>query len=451
MQASEKFKGYSNSLCEQIRWKKAHAVIAEEIENHLADQRDAYIAAGETEEEATEHAILQMGDPVTVGTQLDRTHRPKPQWRMLLLTAALLLIGLFIRFNIIGSSWNWDPLVQLLAIVSGLLLMVAAYFTDFTLIGKYPKTFFFLTLALSFFIIFASPILRGVRSYGVFITLIFPLGLSSLIYACRNRRYVGLVTCCMAFLLLCFMAILVPTVAGLIQFAICGFTLLLIAVFKKWFGVNKLSGCLVVLIPFTAILTIFLLSGAISTRLIAILDPSADPNGGGYISLMIRDALTKSKFIGHGAVLSPEFALSSPSSETVRLVTHIIYNEGWISFIFVISALLSFIAYGFRLCVKQKSALGQLVSIAVMLTFTAQVVGYILNNLGFPLTDPISLPLISYGNMAMILNLFLIGVMMSVFRTGDIARDKKAIVVVREKRITWNDGKLIISFRRKCL
>ena len=74
---------FSKIVCGQIRWKRAHPVIMEEIENHIVDQRDAYIANGADETEATANAITQMGDPVDIGNQFDRTHRPKPQWGMI--------------------------------------------------------------------------------------------------------------------------------------------------------------------------------------------------------------------------------------------------------------------------------------------------------------------------------------------------------------------------------
>ena len=145
MQRYEKISEYSRAVCDQIRWKKAHPVITEEIENHLADQRDAYMAEGMDEITATDHAIVQMGDPIAVGTQLDRTHRPKPQWGMILLTFALLFIGLFIRIFFVYDGdrpWLW-PYQFIASVVIGLGLMAAAYFSDFTLIGKYPKTVYF--------------------------------------------------------------------------------------------------------------------------------------------------------------------------------------------------------------------------------------------------------------------------------------------------------------------
>ena len=61
----------------------------------------------------------------------------------------------------------------------------------------------------------------------------------------------------------------------------------------------------------------------------------------------------------------------------------------------------------------------------------------------------ISLPLISYGNIATIINLSLIGLMLSVFRTGDAAKDKHSEIIRKDSFITWDEGKLTIYFGKK--
>lgn len=450
MQVHEEIRKYSRTTCEQIRWKKAHEIISEEIENHLIDQRDAYIASGEDEAAATEHAIKQMGDPVEIGAQLDRTHRPKPQWSMFFLTAALLFTGLFVRLVVIDSRWDRELIVQLLAIVIGLGIMAAAYFIDFTLIGRYPKTFFLVIMVVTVPVIFLSPELNGRSYYAGFMPLLYPLGFSAVIYAFRNKGYRGLVASCFTFLLPCFMTLLVPTVAGLLLFACCGAVLLLFSVLSNWFGVKKLFGGLIVAAPFAAVLTMMLMSQSFRMRLVVALNPAADPNGAGFMGMMIREMLAGSKLIGHGASLPSNIGLvSSPRTDTVQLLANLIHSAGWLAFIVVMGVLLFFIVQGFILCARQKSVIGRLVSTSVMLTFTAQVVGYVLYNLGYPLTDPISLPLISYGNAAMVINLLLIGLMMSVFRTGDVVRDKNSVGTRLGNIVTWDDGKLITAFYRK--
>jgi len=132
---------------------------------------------------------------------------------------------------------------------------------------------------------------------------------------------------------------------------------------------------------------------------------------------------------------------------TDSLLTALIALLGWVSFAVIMGVILFFIIKGFALCFKQKSGLGFWVSFSIMMTFTVQVVGYVAFNLGFQLVAPISLPLISFGNTATILNLVLIGIMLSVFRTGDVAVDGALLRFTRHKIFSWDDGKLTIEFK----
>ncbi len=455
MQPFEKIQDYSKSVCDQIRWQKAHPVISEEIENHLSDQRDAYITDGLDEMNATNNAIAQMGDPITIGTQLDRTHRPKPQWSMLLLTTAILFIGLFIRVFIINDGDKpWLLQNQLVSSVIGLLLMAGAYFSDFTLIGKYPKTTFFLVIILSVAVFIISPRINGQAFYAGFMPLLFPLGLSAIICATRNRGYWGILFCGLSYILLACIAYFVPTLSGLVLNTLSGLIMLCIAISKNWFKTNRIYGYLLVSVPAAVALfsgVVRLLShGDMMTRLQAVINPSIDPTGTGYIGTVTRAILNSSKLFGRGD-MPAEYALSGfvPNVHADYLLTYLIFNIGWIAFIIIMSVLLFFIIKGFALCCRQKSGLGLFVSVSVMLTFTVQVIGYVIANLGFQFSAPISLPLISYGNVATIINLTLIGLMLSVFRTGDIVRDTKPTITRRHNLITWGDGKLIISYGKR--
>ena len=59
---------YVDTVCGQIRWKKARPVVGAELETHILDQRDAFIRGGKDVDTATTDAIAEMGDAVTVGT-----------------------------------------------------------------------------------------------------------------------------------------------------------------------------------------------------------------------------------------------------------------------------------------------------------------------------------------------------------------------------------------------
>lgn len=107
-----------------------------------------------------------------------------------------------------------------------------------------------------------------------------------------------------------------------------------------------------------------------------------------------------------------------------------------------------FIIKGYSLSLKQTSMLGRLVSLAVLLSITYETICYITWNLGFRLIQPISLPLISYGNVGLIVNLFLIGIMLSVFRSDSIVTDYR-MRQSNGKFIRWNKGCLTIDFRKQ--
>lgn len=448
MQPFEKIKEYSKTVCGQIRWKKAHPVITEEIGNHLIDQMNAYIAEGADEAAATDDAIAQMGDPVIIGTQLDRTHRPKPQWSMIILTAALLIIGFVIRIYIFHNTGQWAP--SLIYSFAGFALMIAAYFTDFTLIGKYPKTVYFSILALSAAALLFSPVINGGSFYTSFLPLLFPLGFAAIVYHARNKGYWGIILCGIAFLLPACITLLIPSASCFLLFAVSGLVILCTAISKGWFGVKKLKGYLLVFIPVFIVLLLvaaYILQDSYRfERLRVAFDPSIAPQGAGFIGTQIKSLLYASKLFGLGDMSA---AVHWSVNDIDYLLTYLTFSLGWIAFIIVMGLLLFFIIKGFMLCFKQKSGLALFVSISVIITLSMQVISYVVANLGLQLIAPISLPLISYGNIATIINLILIGIMLSVFRIGDIVRDRNFSKLRNMSHISFTDGKFIISLNKK--
>jgi len=454
MLSLDRINEYVTVVCQQIRWKKARFRVSEEMQNHIIDGRDSYMAQGLDENTATEKALTDTGDATVIGTQLDRIHRPKPQWSMFVATAILLILGLLVRLFVFNDEDRIGLMsIRLLCTGIGVAGMIAAYFTDFTIIGKYPKTIYFGVISISVAMLLFSPTTNGKSFYTQYIILLFPLAFSAIIFATRNKGYSGILSCGLAFALPSFIALYVPSVSGFLLFAIVGAALLGIAIYKKWFGTKRLYSFLLMLAPVALLTIVFFISMTPYRwdRLAVAFNPSIDPNGAGYMGVMVRELLSGATFFGRGNIPSEYIVgLTEPYQffYTDLLLTALISHLGWIAFIVILSALLFFIVKGFMLCFKQKSSLGLFVSMAIMMTFCMQVISYIAYNLGFLFAAPISLPLISYGNTATIINLVLIGFMLSVFRTGDVVVDEKNPTITKlNKFISWNDGKLTINFK----
>ncbi len=94
---------YLKSLTEQIRTKRARTMVAEEVEAHIEDQKQDFMAHGLGEEEAESMAVVEMGDPVEAGVKLDRVHRPKMEWTVLMAILIISIMGLILQAVVTSS------------------------------------------------------------------------------------------------------------------------------------------------------------------------------------------------------------------------------------------------------------------------------------------------------------------------------------------------------------
>jgi len=430
MLPSEKIHDYAKSVCAQIRWKKARAVVAEEIENHLVDQRDAYIADGAEEAAATEAAIAQMGDPVAVGTQMDRLHRPRPQWAMLALAAVFVCMGIAHTVYLNWGSGYRLMLDLFLFQTFGLAVMAGAYFMDFSWLGRYPRILFILLMAF-FTAAFALRETEGILwHFSELVLLLLPLGFAGLVYSLKKRGSIAILICEAVFLAPVLLLFIVEEQwlrSACVLYIACAMVTLCVAVSRGWFRVKKRTGYLLVLLPIVVTILTALVIMSLNGRLERIwgtfhLPYKNDDSYGweGYFTTT-QAVLAGSKFIGHGVM--PDGSYFSPGGGFI--LTELAYNYGWISVIPILGLLLSFIILGFRRCFRQKSVLGLLVSVSVMVMLTMQTICALLLDFGIYLFTGLSLPfIVSPWSMEYFADMALTGIMLSVFRTGDVLRDR---------------------------
>ncbi len=467
MQQSGKIAAYLETVGQQIRWKRAQPIVLEEIENHLIDQKNALLKEGLDEETATAKALTEMGDPVLIGEQLDHVHRPKPDWTLLTLTGAMLLLGFAIQFFIDSTfDGTWTFQQQIVWAGIAIIVMLAAYFADFTIVGKYPRTVFFTLGAITLVFCFFTGEVKGAAIYAIYPLLLFPTAFAGLVYSMRNNGYGSLILCGAAFVIPAFMSMMVPSLTVLFLLGVSCLIILTAAVLKGWFNVKKRSALFILYIPTAAVLSMsffFVMMGAgyRAETLRAVFNPSLDPTGMGYMGTTIQRILAHSQFIGGGKPMNYyDYGISVdasniltahmlPAINTDYLLTFLTYKFGWIALLGIITLFAAFIIRATMLCQKQKSVLGYLTSIAIVSTFSVQFIVYIASNLGFILFSPLSLPLISYGKMALVTNMFLIGLLLSVFRTGALASNKAETAAMRlNPFIQYDNGRIIIDLIR---
>ncbi len=95
---------YLNRVLEQIRVKKIRPILGRELEDHLLLQTQEYQRQGMDQEKAQQQAVVDMGDPVALGKQLDGIHRP--MWDIPMLVYALLVVALGLVIQFLLPVWQ---------------------------------------------------------------------------------------------------------------------------------------------------------------------------------------------------------------------------------------------------------------------------------------------------------------------------------------------------------
>lgn len=133
---------YIQELLAQIRCKQAHELVRREIQTHIEEQICENMVDGMEREEAVEAAIRDMGDPVETGVELDKIHRPRIEWKLILAVAFISLCSVAIRYFVARDCQAYNSyslLEDVLTVGMGLALMGIIYRLDYSVIGYYAK------------------------------------------------------------------------------------------------------------------------------------------------------------------------------------------------------------------------------------------------------------------------------------------------------------------------
>lgn len=418
-------RGFLDTAAEQIRWNKARKPLLDELSSHLLEQKDACMAEGMTPEEAEREALRQMGDPVVIGSELDRIHRPRPQWGLLLTALVLLIVCGFLR-NLLTVPVRTDDhkLLDIMSMVLGTVCLFFGYSIDISFVGKWIGVL--LPLFFGGILILLLP-LTGRIFYisGKFwlverILLLFPALLAALLWSRRGRGWSGLLVSLAALLAGLLTAVTVPSVFTFLMILISGSVLCLFFARQDWFGIGQKWGT-----ALTLLLTLSIGSAslfALLPRLKYDIFPHLDPNGRGYLAFQIRKALSCAQWVGHANVDGWEAATGLsfyqlvPEPEGICLPVQLICKLGWLPFLALMTVFGAFFLWVFWKTLGLRQLLGRTVALAVLMTLLVQAGAGLLTALGLPVFTA-SFPLL-VGNCASVVNAFLIGLALSAFRNG---------------------------------
>lgn len=425
---------YIGEVCDQIRWRKMHPYIVQELTDHIEDQQMAFMKSGQGKEEAEKNAIDTMGDPVTVGQQLDRVHRPQPEWSILALMGIFIAISILSQY-IISVNASRSPLGKpdilidyLKVLPLGVGLLALAYFTDYSIIGRYPKRLYGIVLLACV----GLCTINALNVYGTFrhvfyFALLLMVLYAGLVYDFRSKGYKGILFCGIAGVMTDILFVYVNSLLAARLFTSIGVILLTVAIAKGWYQVDKKKALALVWLPIVALVGVIFSIGGQRVRSGFVLE---DDSVYSWIRLQVRTILAQAQWIGQGKMpdhINGTIEKALPLWYGDYSLTYFIHEFGWVVGISVI-LLVSFLFIRMFLAVQnQTSVLGYLVSLSVTLTIGIECVKFLLLNLGISQFGSCPLPLLSSGRASFLVNMIIFGILLSAYRNKAVVRDKNKL------------------------
>lgn len=434
-------KRYIEEVISQMRCKKARDMVAEELSAHIEDQTETYIQFGLSFEEARKRAVAQMGDPVEVGTSMDRIHRPRIDVRTIALIAALTVIGMGVQIimlqtslNEVGADGFLGETRSIVAIIRdsllGFIVMLAVMFLDYSFLGKHPVALWISLLAVLFLLEISDMvwILWRLSSTNLSVlSAVMILLFGAIVYHYRQQGYSGifksLLWLAAGFLVLSRMSG-ISLSAAFTLFA-TGILTISFAVCKGWFAVKKRNAMFLLwgiwLIPLSGVVAA-LAAGFIgkayqSARIRSFFNPYIDPKGGGYVTLNMRERLADMRLFGSAG--------EGDAYYWWYTLNYVMEEYGIVMGVVLMAFLALLFGKMLSALMKQQNRLGSLLGVGAIGYLVVSTLLHVLAALTLIPSTSAYLPFFTEGTNATIACYLLLGVYLSVHRNSMILSEKK--------------------------
>lgn len=436
---------YLNEVSRQIRCKKAIPMLEKELQAHMEDQRDDYLAQGISEDEAQKLAIQQMGDPVETGKRLDKVHKPGMDWVLLAMVIGLSVFGIVIQRLIFpymdnthiaatyGNKTIWYNLI-------GLGIMIALLFLDYRILGKRPWLCYGLYLICTFLIVRIGQMGISAGTWisvnggyatafqaGNFCWMMFVPVFAVMVYRFRGQKGKGILKGLGILVLTNIFMMMLGTYSTAMWFMVQGTCLLVLigACAKGIFGGRKhLQVKIGVMLLLTAPMTFFgtmvcLQNNQIGLaayqieRLRAMLQPEKYGDSYAYPTMQARSTVANASFAGTGSLGTFQTRSGAYSDYIINCALSY-FGIGVVLLLLVVLTL--FLLRVFHISVRQKNQLGFLLGIASCSILVLKSLCYVGANFGVLPGSAVDMPLLSYGLNNTIANAVMIGLVLSVYR-----------------------------------
>lgn len=436
---NQKIRLFLDEVCRFINCGAVHDEVKEELSSHIGELMSWYQEQGWDEAQAAQKALSHMGDPGEIGRDLNKQHQPQTEWTLILLTGVIALFGIaaiFVSGRYKAQSAMFTKYI--FSVILGAAVLVCTYFLDFTRLKRYAGL-----LYLSGVLLLVPSFLFG-GFYRRRFLVIGPVGLSTaivssvlfLIAFCtamdrlKGKGIRGIVKLYGIGLVPLLLLVGQPSVGTAFPLFITFVAVLLSGIARRHFGGDRRGQLLFVVFSGMALGFPAVVFALLNTNLIHRLEMLfsggiTDPFGDGWIYRMIGGMLQASAPWGTAALPEGIGENLMPNLTTDFAFLNIVGRFGWVTGIVLAALIAALIVRMLLTAGKINNSFGFYLLLGAGTMLSVQFVTGILMSLGlFPVIG-IYIPLISYGGSGYVASMFLMGLILSIWRRNNLIRPEQ--------------------------
>ncbi|PEL57258.1 FtsW/RodA/SpoVE family cell cycle protein [Bacillus wiedmannii] len=410
---NKKGERFVSEVTNHIKSKEAKSFVATELEFHLKQAKNTWTEKGLSEEVAENKAVEQMGSPIKLGQELNKLHKPKVDWFLLILLVAAMGLGFL---PVIAFGYMNDLLMnKVIFVIIGIATAIGMMLLDYRKLERLGWLFYtigvLILLTLKCFptgyVIGEAIIKIGPIKIDCLMTIpFFFLAWASFFNNSRLKFMHLLMLYVFSLYLFLITSVLVPIFIYITM----------VFVMLWWSKLGKKTAWLITMLPIFLFIIRDLFSwSAVKeyriARILGFINPAHD-----QWDLRLQEAMSSAGWFGtYGNIKS------IPAAHTDFVFASLTYYYGYVLALVLVTILSLFAVRIMNIAYIINDGYGKLLLVGGVTLFIIHFICNVGMILGLLPRTSISLPFISYGLIPTLFHAFIMGIVLSVYRRKDMS------------------------------
>lgn len=413
---NKKGERFLKEVTNHIKSKEAKDLVATELDFHLKQTKNMWVEKGLSEEVAEGKAVEQMGSPIKLGRELNKLHKPKVDWFLLILLVAAMGLGVL---PVLVFGYTNDVIInKVIFVILGVVTAIGMMLLDYRKLERMGWLFYIIGVVV-LLMLYCFP---NASMIGESLIQIGPIAIDCLMAvpffflawaSFFNDSRLKIIHLVVLYLFSLYLFLIVSTLSSIFIYITMVFVML------WWSKLGKKTSLIITIVPiclFVIKVSVSWSSGYHLDRLLGYLNPESDAGGAGFMYIRLKEVMSSAGWFGTSG--DTKFI---PAPDTDFVFASLTYYYGYWLALILVFVLSLFVARLIVISYKINDRYGKLLLVGGLTLFVFQFIYNVGMILGLLPLAAISLPFISYGLTPTVFHALIMGIVLSVYRRKGIS------------------------------